>query len=141
MTDAPEKLRSFRRRMGLKQWALADLLGINQATVSRWENGSAPIGDRIWRRLAEMERRRDPATNQSAPGIGRDPDDHWPALLKHFRVIHNLSQEELAEIAGCVASSVCRWECGMYRPSLGFRIRLNAVILSCDETQRFFLTE
>lgn len=138
MKAAHEKLRSFRRRMGLKQWALADLLGIDQATVSRWERGSRPVDARIWRTLVEMERSRDPATFHPTPGLDLDPDDHWPVLLKHYRANRDISQEQLAEIIGCTASSVCRWECGLCRPSLGSQIRLSAVILSCDETYRFF---
>lgn len=39
MNDISVVIRSWRRATGLKQGALAILLGVSQATVSRWENG------------------------------------------------------------------------------------------------------
>lgn len=37
-------LKSLRTRLGMSQQALADYLGVNQATVSRLEQGQRPSG-------------------------------------------------------------------------------------------------
>lgn len=50
-----EELRDFRKRMGYSQIELAQVLGLAQNTISRWEKGTAPIGSPIVLRLA-MER-------------------------------------------------------------------------------------
>jgi transcriptional regulator with XRE-family HTH domain len=39
MDDLSEVLRSWRRAKGLKQGLLADMLGVSQSSVSRWERG------------------------------------------------------------------------------------------------------
>ncbi len=38
-----KRIRSGRRALGLSQWALADMLGISQARISRWEGGREEI--------------------------------------------------------------------------------------------------
>lgn len=38
--------RSIRKDMGLKQAELAPLMGVTQATISRWETGEIPIDTR-----------------------------------------------------------------------------------------------
>lgn len=40
--DLSQQIRSARRKMGLNQSEFAERLGVNQATVSRWESGSTP---------------------------------------------------------------------------------------------------
>ena len=50
-----EELRDYRKRMGYSQIELAEVLGLTQNTISRWEKGTAPIGSPIVLRLA-MER-------------------------------------------------------------------------------------
>lgn len=43
MSDAlPRRLLAIRRQLGMNQSAFAKALKVNQATVSRWENGSVP---------------------------------------------------------------------------------------------------
>ncbi|MCR9140005.1 MAG: helix-turn-helix domain-containing protein [Alphaproteobacteria bacterium] len=128
------KLRMFRRQMGLKQWALADMLGVDQSTVSRWERGSRPIEDRIWCELRNIGKIRRTVDSQPLRPAGADPDTHWPALLRHYRAVRKISQEQLSEILGFTADSVRRWETGQWKPSLGSQIRLNSVILACAET-------
>jgi transcriptional regulator with XRE-family HTH domain len=41
------KIRNLRRSLGLNQTALAERLGVTQASVSRWEKGSVPDGPRL----------------------------------------------------------------------------------------------
>ena len=51
---SPAEVRAQRRSMGLKQAALAELLDVNQATVSRWERGQLSIEGDVWTRFREL---------------------------------------------------------------------------------------
>lgn len=129
-TSKPAKLRSFRRRMGLKQCALAEMLAVDQATVSRWESGKSPIDDGIWQKLLEIRKTRQPVSNSTAIHAGLDPDEHWPTLLRCYRATNNITQEELSETLGCSPDSISRWERGLYRPNLSTLTHLQYVIFS-----------
>lgn len=50
----PEGLRSARRKQGLSQVDLADMLRISQSNISRWENGYEGIPARMARELATL---------------------------------------------------------------------------------------
>jgi DNA-binding transcriptional regulator YiaG len=39
----PRQLRTLRAKLGLDQWGLAERIGVDQATISRWEAGKVPI--------------------------------------------------------------------------------------------------
>ena len=52
--DAGAALRGARKREGLTQKQLADLLGISQAHISEMERGKRPIGKEMARRLAKV---------------------------------------------------------------------------------------
>lgn len=121
--ETPTEIRSYRRRMGLKQGALADLLGVDQATVSRWERGQSPIDRTVLRKLSNP-----PLTPR--PFADADLDSVWPSLLKFYRSARGISQEQLAYRLNCSAYSVSRWETGKFKPDLGAQMRLRDLILS-----------
>ena len=50
-SDAGEIIRSWRCRLGLTQRALAEALGVNFSTVSRWEKGQGLPSRLAWHRL------------------------------------------------------------------------------------------
>ena len=52
--DWPSAIKKFRRRAGLKQQALAEMLGCNQTAVSHWERGVDRPSLAFQRRLLEM---------------------------------------------------------------------------------------
>lgn len=54
--DWAEEIRRLRRSRMLKQFVLADSLGVNQATVSRWERGKSVPEPGMQRRLRELMR-------------------------------------------------------------------------------------
>ena len=56
-TDWPAHIRQFRRLRALKQANLADMLDVDQATVSRWESGRVVPELAVQRRLRDMMHR------------------------------------------------------------------------------------
>ena len=54
MNEFSRALRRWRRLRGVKQSHAAELLGVTQATLSRWERGRHPIPDAACRKLAGL---------------------------------------------------------------------------------------
>ena len=54
MNEYARALRRWRRLRGVKQSHAAELLGVTQATLSRWERGRHPIPDSANRKLADL---------------------------------------------------------------------------------------
>lgn len=54
-------VKAFREELGLSQMALAELLGVNQATISRFENDSLPMNRRTALALEAIRASRKPA--------------------------------------------------------------------------------
>jgi len=46
-----ENLKRLRKRHGLTQAGLAGLIGVNVATVKKWERGDVRMTKRMWERL------------------------------------------------------------------------------------------
>lgn len=54
MNEFGRALRRWRRLRGVKQSHAAELLGVTQATLSRWETGRHPISDSAQRKLSQL---------------------------------------------------------------------------------------
>ncbi|QEN90972.1 helix-turn-helix transcriptional regulator [Labrys sp. KNU-23] len=47
-------LRRLRMLKGIKQSHLGELLGVDQASISRWERGTVPLGEDRWRTVLDL---------------------------------------------------------------------------------------
>ncbi len=75
-------LRRLRMLKGLKQSRLAELLGVTQTTVSRWESGVLPLPDDQWRRARRL---------LDAPSLAQD------SILKRLVESSSLSQHLICD--------------------------------------------
>lgn len=80
------ELATRRRALGLSQGRLAEVLGVKQVSVSRWESGARMVPDGIGQGLAALEEVRDSMVDQmvaaleAAPGmvlIVHESDETW----------------------------------------------------------------
>ena len=133
---SPAEIRAQRRILGLKQAALADLLDVDQATISRWERGLAPIEQSTWSKFQSISSPLALRNDWSGRLADTHLDSHWPTLLKHFRLIRRLNQEQFAELSGYAPESISRWESGRFLPSLAAQRKLRDLILSPLDSNR-----
>jgi DNA-binding transcriptional regulator YiaG len=97
-------VKALRKMRGLNQASLADELGVDQSTVSNWENGQLPRGPArklligMWNEYGMSEPSEPVPTN----------------AIREFREANGLSQEDFGERFNPPVSgaTVCRWEQG-----------------------------
>lgn len=113
----------MRREAGLSQAAFADSIGVNQATVSRWERERQPLSH-IWSKTAIGLFDRMGDADVQAPVLPfTDIDNNWPDLINFYRITRSLSQQQLADILNVEITTIYRWE--------------NAITVPCLKEQRF----
>ena len=143
LVNPPKKLdnndlRLIRRSLGLKQSALAEAIGVDQATVSRWENGQNPIDPQVFTRLLVDLNLASGSCGQQLPLQNVAVDDNWPSLIRYYRVTRGLTLDQLAGLLAVDGSTVFRWESGIYRPCLGQQRRLRDLLLKpLDSSAQF----
>ena len=132
--------KAFRLKLGLKQKAVADLLDVDQATVSRWESGRTPVDLHLLKQLQRIE------LPPGSPGPARsslvedlEAENYWPNLLRFHRITRQFSQEQLSEVVGCSVETISRWERGLFRPDLTWQRRLRDLILKPLEADNALL--
>ena len=73
--------KAFRQKLGLKQKAIADLLDVDQATVSRWESGRTPVDLHLLSRLERIELPHSSAAMRTPLLDGHETDNPWPNMF------------------------------------------------------------
>jgi len=117
--DWPRVTKSFRVAQGYTQKRLAELIGADATSVSRWERGRDLPSPLFQERLTELIRI---ASNDVPPPAASASDNaDWPSLIKKLRKCRKWSQTHLSEILGVDPTTISRWERGRDTPSLAFQ--------------------
>ncbi len=131
-------LRALRKARGIKQNTLAELLEIDQATVSRWELGNSTPGPAALERLSAVFPEIDPSPTSAVVMRRYDFDSRWGVLIRHYRATRFLTQQALAEILRTDVTTVGRWERGLFQPDLARQKQLRDLILKpLDKSSQF----
>lgn len=120
----PEELASLRNEHGYTQYDVADIGGIHQSSVSRYERGlETAIDDETLKQIAVkirpdlVER---PVVQLADPPLGDG--------LRQWRKSLGISQYELADLVGCSQPYIANIEAGRENPSESMKTRIAGVI-------------
>lgn len=126
---AGHDIRTYRRSLGVDQIRFAEILGVNQATISRWESGRTPIDEIRCRRILQRLELSGTVEKPLEPFGRLDMDGHWPSLIKLYRQARGISQMLLSEFMDVDVTTIYRWESGVVPPGLKEQIRLRDMLL------------
>jgi DNA-binding transcriptional regulator YiaG len=123
----PAQLKRLRKKNGLTQAELAELVGVSTASVTSWEAGKTAPGRDNRRRLGEL---RQMSGRQMDQELGRHPEAVGaaagatggrlePDQIRAIRKEAGLSQKEMAERIGVSVNSISNWETGRSYPRRG----------------------
>ena len=106
-----DELQQLRIRAGLSQKTLAELLGVNVASISRWENGSRiPKRDKL-EKLATL-------FHCSIAGVSAPfaPSNTLGNQLRELRTKAEVTLEQVAELLEISVGTIFHWENDDYAP-------------------------
>ena len=122
-----QRLRIFRKRAGLTQGELAELIGISEITIRRWEL------DQRQPRMEEIKKLAEVLHVSETELCNDDVNNSFGARLRALRKRAGLTQEQLAEAVGVHINNVSRWEKDEFIPKT-LKIKAIAEALGVPET-------
>ncbi len=114
-------VKSFRKKNHLTQAEMSKLLGVHQATLSKWERGTQPVPGHIYSALSLLNTSKDQLTPHglsqsmemiSAQLLNTPSGELWKAA----RTSLSLTQESLANRLCVSIDAIKKWERGIDSP-------------------------
>lgn len=124
-----EKLKMLRKKQGLTQKEVADLVNVGRVTYTDWENGKCqPNLEKLTMLACVFNVSIDlllseylEISKESYLKLKKQKEEEKKNLfsvrLKELRLQHGFSQEELSEQIGIKQSSYSDWENGKFKPN------------------------
>lgn len=119
LPELARRLRAERAALGLTQAAVAERLGIAQATYAGWETGRTTPGAQHAARIAELLGVTEEAVVELLGTSLRVDTTGWPELgqlMGRRREVLQLSRAALAHELGTTSRTIMAWELGYRRP-------------------------
>jgi len=110
-----ERVKFMRTEMGLTQYELADLCGVNQTTIVYQENGKRRPNTQI---IEKIETLYNEYQKENQHQYFSMSDDDFPKKLRAFRLERKLTQGELAKKLGVSTWTINAWENGNSNPTV-----------------------
>lgn len=117
----PSLLKNLRRKFGLRQDELADLLEVSVGTISGWETGRTRPTTQNLEAISQLREMSAAEVNQELgraafEGESQPQQAGGMPPVREIRDRAGLSQAELAEELGVSATTISNWETGHTRP-------------------------
>lgn len=120
-----EKLKVLRKKKGLTQKSLSNMLNISQGAYAQWENGKRePNFEKLSMLACIFDVSIDfllsknlEISKETYLKLKEEKKNLFSVRLKELRLQHGFSQEELAEKIGIKRNSYSDWENGKCKPN------------------------
>ncbi|MDR3401446.1 MAG: helix-turn-helix transcriptional regulator [Chthoniobacter sp.] len=113
-----QRLVNHRRARGVTQKIFAGQLGVDQATLAKWERGERkPVGLFLSAVLAAIAAKTTTSNAIISATAIEKPQDGWGHRLLEYRTAQHLSQQQIAARIGVAQTTVARWESGEHHPT------------------------
>ena len=120
-----EKLKVFRKKKGLTQQEVADLVHVDRVRITNWENGKRePNFENLSMLACIFDVSIDfllseylEISKETYLKLKEEKKNLFSVRLKELRLQHGFSQEELAEQIGIKQNSYSDWENGKCKPN------------------------
>ena len=120
-----EKLKVLRKKQGLTQKSLSNMLNISQSAYANWENGKRePNFEKLSMLACIFDVSIDyllsenlEISKESYLKLKEEKKNLFSVRLKELRLQHGFSQEELAEKIGIKRNTYSDWENGKCKPN------------------------
>jgi len=112
-----------RRRLRMTQVEIAEIFGVSQALIARWEEGNShpycemPVALQVMREMKSRKNERHFGNENRHCKYTKEENDNFIEMFKKERKRLRMTMREMSKILGVTFQAICHWEHGICQPT------------------------